>query len=52
MDELKMMKEELQMKNEQLNEKEWETTLLKEEIERMKKKLMLTTSSLEEMLDR
>jgi len=52
MDEVKMMKEELQVTNQQLNENEQETTLLKEEIERMKEKLTLTTSSLEETLDR
>jgi len=52
MDEVIMMKEELQVTNQQLNENEQETTLLKEEIERMKEKLALSTSSLEETLDR
>ena len=49
MSDVEMMKEELQVKSQQLDEKEQETILLKEEIERMKENL---SSSLEETLDR
>ena len=49
MGEIEVM-EELQVNGQQ--EMEQETILLKEEIERMKQKLTMTTSSLEETLDR
>ena len=40
MSDVEMMKEELQVKSQQLDEKEQETILLKEEIERMKRELI------------
>ena len=52
MSEIEMIKEELQVKSQQLDEKEQETILLKAEIKRVEEKLTLTTNYLEEIINR
>ncbi|XP_065888955.1 basal body-orientation factor 1-like isoform X2 [Dysidea avara] len=51
MSEIEMIKEELQVKSQQLDEKEQETILLKAEIKRVEEKLTLTTNYLEEIIN-